>query len=216
MTQRSERPLSLACVADQSATAAVLHEELVALFPEAIVARVDTEVERTLPEAIDCAVIDSTVNGTGGIDVLRRLRARGFDGAAVLVTDPTRPGTPADEASAARLGARSCTLNGEVVSLATAIADALRVHEGPEGTEGTGSATALRALRHTQRLMAAGELAFRLQHSLNNPLAALLAEAQLLELEPLEPDHRASVERIIELARRVIEVVRGLDGVGRA
>ena len=56
----------------------------------------------------------------------------------------------------------------------------------------------------------------RLQHSLNNPLAALLAEAQLLELEPLAADHRGSVERIIELSRRVINVVRGLDGVGRA
>jgi signal transduction histidine kinase len=55
----------------------------------------------------------------------------------------------------------------------------------------------------------------RLQHSLNNPLAALLAEAQLLELEPLPPDHRGSVERIIEMTRRVINVVRGLDGVGR-
>ena len=32
-------------------------------------------------------------------------------------------------------------------------------------------------------------------------LAALLAEAQLLELETLPPDHRESVERIIELAR---------------
>jgi signal transduction histidine kinase len=64
--------------------------------------------------------------------------------------------------------------------------------------------------------MAAGELAMRLQHSLNNPLAALLAEAQLLELEPLPQDHKESVERIIELSRRVIDVIRALDGVGRA
>jgi len=56
----------------------------------------------------------------------------------------------------------------------------------------------------------------RLQHSLNNPLAGLLAEAQLLEMEQLAPDHRASVKRIIELCRRVVDVVRGLDGVGRA
>jgi signal transduction histidine kinase len=74
----------------------------------------------------------------------------------------------------------------------------------------------VRALRQTQRLLAAGELAMRMQHSLNNPLAALLAEAQLLELEQLSPDHRGSVERIIELCRRVIDVVRGLDGVARA
>ena len=73
MTQRSERPLSLACVADQSATAAALHEALLALFPGASVARVDTDVERALPDAIDCAVVDSTVNGADGLDVVRRL-----------------------------------------------------------------------------------------------------------------------------------------------
>jgi len=95
------------------------------------------------------------------------------------------------------------------------VADALLVDGDAEQATGATQA-AVKALRQTQRLMAAGELAMRLQHSLNNPLAALLAEAQLLELEPLPPDHRQSVERIIELCRRVVNVVRGLDGVARA
>ncbi|MBL8998217.1 MAG: hypothetical protein KJZ74_08335 [Gemmatimonadales bacterium] len=47
-----------------------------------------------------------------------------------------------------------------------------------------------------------------LQHSLNNPLAGLLAELQLLELEELAPEHRESVERAIGLCRRVIQIVR--------
>lgn len=47
-----------------------------------------------------------------------------------------------------------------------------------------------------------------LQHSLNNPLAALLAELQLLELEELAPEHREAVERAIGLCRRVIALVR--------
>ena len=47
-----------------------------------------------------------------------------------------------------------------------------------------------------------------LQHSLNNPLAALLAELQLLELEELAPEHREAVERAIGLCRRVITLVR--------
>lgn len=47
-----------------------------------------------------------------------------------------------------------------------------------------------------------------LQHSLNNPLAALLAELQLLEMEQLAPDHRESVERAIGLTRRLIQIVR--------
>jgi nitrogen-specific signal transduction histidine kinase len=132
----------------------------------------------------------------------------------VLVIDPSKPLAPADEASLARAGARSCVLRGDgLAPLGSAIADAMLVHG--DGTE-NGASQTLRSLRQTQRLIAAGELAMRLQHSLNNPLAALLAEAQLLELETLAPDHRESVERIIELCRRVVDVVRGLDGVGRA
>lgn len=47
-----------------------------------------------------------------------------------------------------------------------------------------------------------------LQHTLNNPLAALLAELQLLEMEELPSEHRESVERAIGLCRRVITIVR--------
>ena len=214
MTQRDERELTLACVGDQSAAAATLHESLAVLFPSATIVRVDTAVERVIPHPVDCAVIDATVNGADGIDVLRILRAGGYGGAAVLVLDPARPSAPVDVASAERLGARRCALGAAVLTpLAEAIVDALRAHDGGDGAA---SMAASRALRQTQRLIAAGELAMRLQHSLNNPLAALLAEAQLLELETLPPDHRESVERIIELLRRVIDVVRGLDGVGRA
>jgi len=214
MNQPGERPLSLACVAGQSSeAAATVHEALRTLFPGATVQLVDTDVEQVLPGTVDCAVVDATVNGTDGVDVLRRLRARGYDGAAVLLTESTRPDSPTNEASAQRLGARYCGLDGTVLTpLANAVADALKV-QAPDGAV---PPAALRALRQTQRLMAAGELAMRLQHSLNNPLAALLAEAQLLELESLQPDHRESVQRIIELSRRVIDVVRGLDGVGRA
>ncbi len=47
-----------------------------------------------------------------------------------------------------------------------------------------------------------------LQHTLNNPLAALLAELQLLEMEELPAAHRESVVRAIDLTRRVIRIVR--------
>lgn len=60
----------------------------------------------------------------------------------------------------------------------------------------------------TRRLLAFAEVARRLPHALNNPLAALLAEAQLLELEELTPDQRESMERIVQLSRRVIGLVR--------
>ena len=71
---------------------------------------------------------------------------------------------------------------------------------------------------HRVRLdLALGGAARMLQHSINNPLAALLAEAQLLELEPLPEEQRLAAARIVELARRVAAVVRKLDvGTGVA
>ena len=51
----------------------------------------------------------------------------------------------------------------------------------------------------------------RLRHALNNPLAALLAEAQLLELEELTDEQRQSVERMVALCRRMVGIVRALD-----
>jgi signal transduction histidine kinase len=215
MTDQGGESLALACVADQSATAAVLYEALVGLFPRATVTRVDTGAERTLPSVVHCAVVDATVHGEGGIEVLRRLRARGYGGAAVLMVDPARGSAEDDAGTAQRMGARCCPFDeGFTTPLGQAIVDVLRVTD--DGVEGSASSRAVRAVRHNQRLVAAGELAMRLQHSLNNPLAALLAEAQLLELEALDPEHQASVKRIIELTRRVVEVVRGLDGIGRA
>jgi nitrogen-specific signal transduction histidine kinase len=47
-----------------------------------------------------------------------------------------------------------------------------------------------------------------LQHTLNNPLAGLLAELQLLEMEDLPEANRAAVERCIALTRRLVQIVR--------
>src|SRR4051812_5213692 len=106
MTHRSERALTLTCIADQSATAAALHEALVSMFPAATITRVDTDVEQFEPENVDCAIVDATVNGVDGVDVVRRIRASGFAGPAVLVVDPARSPSSGDVASAARLGVR--------------------------------------------------------------------------------------------------------------
>jgi len=48
----------------------------------------------------------------------------------------------------------------------------------------------------------------RLQHTLNNPLAGLLAELQLLEMDDLSDEQRAGVTRAIALCRRVIKIVK--------
>lgn len=55
------------------------------------------------------------------------------------------------------------------------------------------------------------QLTASVQHRLNNPLAALLAEAQLLAMDPaLHGEHRMAVDRLIGLIRRLIGIVRNL------
>ena len=52
-----------------------------------------------------------------------------------------------------------------------------------------------------------------IRHMLNNPLTALLTEAQLLQLEELPEEQKQSVDRIVQLCRRTIEAVKQLDNV---
>jgi nitrogen-specific signal transduction histidine kinase len=67
-----------------------------------------------------------------------------------------------------------------------------------------------RELRRLRAQFTLGEAARSLQHAFNNPLTALLAEAQLLELETLAEDQRAAVSRILDLARRLVALSRRL------
>ncbi|MFL5605339.1 MAG: hypothetical protein ACJ8AD_02715 [Gemmatimonadaceae bacterium] len=71
-----------------------------------------------------------------------------------------------------------------------------------------------RELRRVRAQIALAESARMVQHALNNPLTALLAEAQLLELEPLGDEAHAAVARLVELARRVVAAARRLDVSG--
>jgi signal transduction histidine kinase len=79
-----------------------------------------------------------------------------------------------------------------------------------ERREGT-TELAARELRRVRAQLALGEAARTVQHAINNPLTALLAEVQLLELEPLSEEHRRVVGRLVELVRRVAAASRRLD-----
>jgi signal transduction histidine kinase len=72
----------------------------------------------------------------------------------------------------------------------------------------------LESVSETNKLMELSNAVGRVQHEMNNPLAALLAESQLLELDPtLSQEQRESVKRIVDLARRVIASSRKLDAL---
>jgi signal transduction histidine kinase len=66
--------------------------------------------------------------------------------------------------------------------------------------------------REAWQRQALSAITANVQHRLNNPLAALLAEAQLLGMDPeLRGEQKESVDRLIELTRRIIVLVRGLE-----
>ena len=79
------------------------------------------------------------------------------------------------------------------------------------GAEGD-LAVAMRELDRVRAQLAIGAGVGPMRHAFNNPLTALLAEAQLLELEPLGNEQRAAVRRILELARRLVALSRRLGG----
>jgi signal transduction histidine kinase len=85
---------------------------------------------------------------------------------------------------------------------------------GVDGRD-AGPAVADAGRQQVERLLHAGTLALTLRHTLSNPLAALLAEAQMLELEALPGETGAAVERVVSLCRRVIASVRELDVSGK-
>ena len=68
----------------------------------------------------------------------------------------------------------------------------------------------------TEQLAAVGAVALELRHEISNPLAALLAEAQLLALEPLAPEHQAAVGRMVDLCRRTVTLLRQMDVATRS
>ena len=203
---RRQPPLRLACIASCPERTRLVRETLALAFPGAVLTSEDPTFLRTLPDA-HAVVVDATVGGQPGVDVARDLRAWGYGGAIVLVAPA------ADDLlrqRAARVGIAALVPPEEIGrALGERVAAAL-----PDPSLDDVSAQAWVELRRTQQLVAAGEIASHLQHALANPLTALLAEAQLLEMEELPDDVRAAVLRILEQCRRTITVARRLDNVG--
>ncbi|HUF26076.1 MAG TPA: histidine kinase dimerization/phospho-acceptor domain-containing protein [Gemmatimonadaceae bacterium] len=201
---RADAP-RLAVVADEPATESLVKEALATVLPGLQIRVLDPRATALALEQTDCVIIDVSVAGESGVSVLRRIRAAGYAGGAVLLVESSENGTVAE---AAALGGRCVERCASLITLGEAVAEAIATQGGDAATS-----RARDALRRTHRLVAAGEIALRMQHSLNNPLAALLAETQLLAMEPLDTEHQAAIDRIVALVRRVIGIVRRLDGV---
>ena len=193
--------LTVRCVGGDAPTCALVRELVGTALPTATVWMEGPEMLVIDGAAVgECIVFAGAVGEESPVDVARRLRSAGLTATLVGVVARREPVL---EAQARALGVRLVEREAMARELPMAVADAASLSGAPS--------PALLELRRMQQLVAAGELAARVQHALNNPLTALMAEAQLLEMEPLDDEHRQAVSRMIELCRRLIGIVRQLD-----
>lgn len=201
--------MRIVCTATDLAASLALQATLAALVPAAHVDAADPSAVRDVPRA-DCLVVGAGDEWEAGVTLVAELRARGFAGAVVLIASMPRAD---DEERLQQLGVdRVLATSALPAALLDALAGALSLEE--LARRSPAAAELLSSLRRTRRILATGVVAGSLQHRLNNPLAALLAEAQLLQLETLPAEHSAAVTRIVELCRRVIDVSRSIEGIG--
>lgn len=180
----------------------LLRGQLAMLLPAARVETASRSLEGMLPAA-DIALIDGGSIARETTDLVRQLRARGFGGPLVVLTPVP------DEATicAAMESLGFLSISRVVADEAPAeLAKALSIAIGEDRAVAD-------ELRQARRIFAAGQAALSLQHAINNPLTALMAEAQLLQMEELSGEHRESMDRIVELCRRIVALVRELDAL---
>jgi signal transduction histidine kinase len=197
--------LCLLVIGPDAKFAEAVREILAAQMPDAVSDLLDPAHLRSRPIAAGI-VVDARGGAANGAELTARLRAMGFAGAIILVTPP------ADTVDGAGVLPAAIVMHGAAAVDPTDLATQLvpRIAEQIERSQGEHAEQVMRA----RRLVAAGEIALRFQHSLNNPLAGILAEAQLMQLDPVPPDQHAALERIVALCRRIIDLGRSLDGMG--
>lgn len=66
-------------------------------------------------------------------------------------------------------------------------------------------------LSRVRRQLMLGQAHREWRHELNNPLTALLAEAEMLEMEAATAGQEEAATRIVELARRIVALTRRID-----
>jgi signal transduction histidine kinase len=194
----------LLLVVEEQTRAGILRPRLSMILPRTSIVTADVAAlgEETLPRA-DAALIDGGAAAKATVETLRTLRARGFEKPMLVVT-PVPDDTALREVLDS-LGA-GAVARAQVESSPSELAVALTAALDSE-------AGVTAELRQARRVFAAGQAALTLQHGINNPLAALLAEAQLLQLEELTAEQRGSVDRMVELCRRIVALVRRLDAL---
>jgi signal transduction histidine kinase len=204
MTASDQKRITILLVVEAQDRASLVRAQLTMLLPRSSIVIADESLTagENLPDA-DAAVVDGGDAPRVTTDRLRLLRARGFDGPIVVITEtPDDPSLRDPVESLGATGLARSTVEGSPSALGEALTSALGANSHITAE-----------LRRARRIFAAGQMALSLQHGINNPLAALLAEAQLLQLEKLSQEQRESVDRMVELCRRIVGLVRQLDAL---
>jgi signal transduction histidine kinase len=202
MTVSDHTGLSILVIEECSERAGVVAGELALMLPAAATRSVGASLvaEDAIPRA-DAILVDAGPSARATTELLHLLRGRGFDGPMIVLTP--MPDDPTLRGAMQSLG---------IMWVARAVGNEPRGELAATLTEALGAdAEVAVALRQARRVFAAGQATLSLQHAINNPLAALMAEAQLLQLDELRGEQRESVDRIVELCRRVVVLVRRLD-----
>ncbi len=189
----------LLVISDDADQAAALTGVLTAQVPGAEITSSPASWVRSAPE-VEGVVVDGRADSSAAADTGRQLRAMGFKGGIAVVVEV---GAPMQDV-AERYDVVVVTVEDVATRLVPDLATQLLRLERP-GTE---------MLMRARRITAAGEVALRLQHALNNPLAGLMAEVQLLQMEELGEPHTETLQRMLVLCRRMVEITRSLDGIG--
>ena len=197
--------LRIGFISKSPAVVSLVRESVAAALPTAAFSDVAPDALSKLPA---CALIfiDATSDVAAAGEIARQLRAGASRSALVFVV------TARDELLATTSASVGAVEQIETRLLGPAMAGTVERAVGGSGWNDDLLA-ARDELRKTQRLLAAGEIALGLQHAMNNPLTAVLAEAQLLEMETLPTEIATAVRRIIESTRRLVALVRKLDVV---
>jgi signal transduction histidine kinase len=183
-------------IGDDTACAEAIRRVLAAQLPLARCEQLAPADMRVRPVAA-ALVIDGRQDGDAATDAVRRARAMGYAGGVIIVH---QNGAAPDE----RLGARTVAFERLGHELLPRLQEAMTEAGSPF----------IELVMRARRLVAAGEVALTLQHSLNNPLAGLLAEVQMMQFEETTTEQREALDRMVALCRRMIEVTRSLDGIG--
>ena len=160
-------------------------------------------------DPVPMVLLNGELAGMGGVEVCRRIRALDERFATYIIVF-ARPDALGPVLAALDAGADDYVLhpdNPDILRTRLAIAGRRLAREDVRRVAESDAARA-------RYLAGVGEMAIALQHEINNPLAAILAHAELMAMDAADAGQTdESLATILEQARRIAVVVRKLSSL---